>query len=104
MVNIIRCTNENQDFRELVVLLDSDLSLRYGEEQNQYTPYNKIDFIDTVVVVYDDGKPVGCGCFKKYNNDTAEIKRMFVRPEMRGKGISPSILSIYFFLSVRIFK
>jgi putative acetyltransferase len=92
MITVKRCTNENEDFRKLVVLLDTDLKSRYGEEQAQYAPYNKIDFIETVVVAYDDGIPAGCGCFKEYDTDTVEIKRMFVKPENRGKGISKHIL------------
>ena len=36
--------------------------------------------------------PVGCGCFKKFNNSTVEIKRMFVPLSFRGKGISKKLL------------
>jgi GNAT superfamily N-acetyltransferase len=93
MITVKRCTNENQDFRQLVVLLDADLRATYGEEQAQYAPYNKIDFIETVVVAYEDGKPAGCGCFKEYDPETVEIKRMFVPHEKRGKGISKRVLS-----------
>ena len=37
-------------------------------------------------------KAVGCGAFKKYDDETVEIKRMFVRPENRGQGIGVEIL------------
>jgi GNAT superfamily N-acetyltransferase len=39
-----------------------------------------------VVVLYLDNKAVACGCFKK-GKDTLEIKRMFVLPEVRGRGL-----------------
>jgi GNAT superfamily N-acetyltransferase len=92
MISIIRTTSENKDFRELILQLDLDLDGRYGKKQEEYNKYNVIELIDTVVVAYNSSQPVGCGCFKQYSNDTVEIKRMFVKNEMRGKGISKMIL------------
>jgi N-acetylglutamate synthase-like GNAT family acetyltransferase len=37
-------------------------------------------------------RAIGCSAFKVYKDDVAEIKRMFVNPEDRGKGISLKIL------------
>jgi GNAT superfamily N-acetyltransferase len=92
MFSIIRTSSENKDFRELIIQLDNDLNARYGKEQSEYDKHNVIELIDTVVVAYDGNQPVGCGCFKQYGNETIEIKRMFVKNEMRGKGISKMIL------------
>jgi len=92
MILIKRTTSRNKDFRELIALLDSDLNNRYGTEQTVYDQYNIIESIDTVVVAYLNNIPAGCGCFKIYDSDTIEIKRMFVKTEMRGKGISKLIL------------
>ena len=36
---------------------------------------------------------VGCGCFKPYSANAVEIKRMYVKTENRGKGISKQILT-----------
>ena len=36
---------------------------------------------------------LGCGAFKEYQPKVAEIKRMFVLPEARGKGIAVAILN-----------
>ena len=92
MILINRTTSENKDFGELITLLDGDLNNRYGTEQTVYDQYNIIEAIDTVVVAYLNNIPAGCGCFKIYDSDTIEIKRMFVKTEMRGKGISKLIL------------
>lgn len=35
---------------------------------------------------------VGCGAFKEFNDETVEIKRMFVPDEQRGKGIASKVL------------
>jgi GNAT superfamily N-acetyltransferase len=46
-----------------------------------------------VIIVYENGLAVGCGRFKVYDNDSVEIKRMFVKSDFRGKGISKLILN-----------
>jgi GNAT superfamily N-acetyltransferase len=43
-------------------------------------------------VLYTGGRAVGCGGFKRLDDRTAEIKRMYVAPEMRGRGIARNIL------------
>jgi GNAT superfamily N-acetyltransferase len=93
MINLVRADSNNSDFRELVVLLDRDLRIRDGEEHSFYAQFNKIDKICYAVVAYLDGKAVGCGAIKEYEKGVAEIKRMFVKPELRGRGIAKSVLS-----------
>lgn len=88
----IRTTSNNADFRKLVNALDEDLYQRNGEAQLQYRPYNQIDKIRHAIVVYVDEKPVGCGCFKRFDDETIEIKRMFVFPEMRGNQLAAHLL------------
>ena len=92
MINLKRTKSSNVDFNTLISLLDKDLYSRYYNAQSKYDSFNKIDLINTVVIAYDNGQPVGCGCFKVVNDFTVEIKRMFVKNEHRGKGISKMIL------------
>ncbi|MEZ5427957.1 MAG: GNAT family N-acetyltransferase [Pyrinomonadaceae bacterium] len=92
MLKIIRTNSENEDFRELVGLLDRDLSIRDGAEHAFYAQFNKIDMIAHAVVAYQAEEAVGCGAFKKYDDRTVEIKRMYVRPESRSAGIGAEIL------------
>ena len=93
MTNLVRTNSDNPDFRELVALLDADLQIRDGAEHSFYAQFNKIDRIREVVVYYEDEKAVGCGAFKEYSAGAAEIKRMVVRPENRGRGIAGEILT-----------
>jgi len=93
MTNLVRTNSDNSDFRELVALLDADLQIRDGAEHSFYAQFNKIDKIREVVVAYENEKAVGCGAFKEYSARAAEIKRMFVRPENRGRGIAGKILT-----------
>lgn len=92
MLKLERTDSGNDDFKALVALLDEDLRKRDGEDHSYFKQFNKIDNLRHVVVAYDHHEPVGCGAIKPYNGDTAEVKRMFVLPNMRGKGIAGQIL------------
>jgi len=90
---IKRTTSNNEDFQWLIRQLDNELWNELKEDQAQYDQYNKVPDLNTVVVVYVNDKPAASGCFKKYNADTVEVKRMFVVKEHCGKGLSKTILS-----------
>ncbi|PSL44852.1 acetyltransferase (GNAT) family protein [Chitinophaga niastensis] len=92
MINIIRTDANNTDFRSLVMELDKLLAKRNGEDQSFYEQFNKLDNIKHSIVAYVDGVPAGCGAIKAYETDGMEIKRMFVAPAFRGKGIATTIL------------
>jgi GNAT superfamily N-acetyltransferase len=44
------------------------------------------------VVAYEDGVARGCGGLKRLDERSAEIKRMFVAPAARGRGVARLIL------------
>ena len=88
-----RSSNSEPDFKSLISQLDKYLSIVNGEQDAFYAPNNVLDPLDTAVIAYYDGKPVGCGCFKKFNHESVEIKRMYVAPEIRGKGIASAVLN-----------
>ncbi len=92
-LKIIRTDSEDKDFRELARLLDEDLAIRDGADHSFYAQFNKVDAIKNVVVAYQNGEAIGCGAFKKYDEQSVEIKRMFVRHENRGKGAAVEILT-----------
>ena len=48
--------------------------------------------IQHVIVAYENNQPVACGAFKKFDSESAEIKRMYVLPQHRNKGIAASVL------------
>lgn len=92
MLTIKRTNSSDKDFHSLVKKLDQDLWSRYGEVQLQYNQYNIIESNNTVVIAYIDEQPVGCGCFKPFDESSVEIKRMYVDDLHRGKGIGAAIL------------
>jgi GNAT superfamily N-acetyltransferase len=91
-VRISKTTSENIDFVNLIAALDKSLWERYPELKTNYWGNNILELNPNVVVVYLHDKPVACGCFKKYDQNTIEIKRMFVSPEARGMGLAQTIL------------
>ena len=93
MQELIQTTSENQDFTNLVLLLDADLKIRDGEEHEFYAQINKTAILKNVIVCYESEIAVGCGAFREIDSQTVEIKRMFVLPDYRGKGIASKILS-----------
>jgi len=92
MYKLLRTNSDNLDFRKLVEALDKYLAVCDGDEHAFFAQYNKIDLIKHVVVAYEDGIPQGCGAIKPYEEGVMEVKRMWVAPEKRGKGIASLIL------------
>ena len=93
MIEIVRSAEDNADFLSLVELLDAELRIRDGEEHGFYAQFNKPVGLGGVVIAFDDGEPVGCGAFKRYEEGVAEIKRMYVKPESRGRRIAALVLA-----------
>lgn len=92
MVTLHRTTSDNEGFRLLIEKLDKELQSQYKEQQAIYDQYNIIESNGNVIVAYDGEKEVGCGCFKKFDEQSVEIKRMYVAEEHRGRKIGASIL------------
>ncbi len=92
MITTIRTQSDHLDFQTLVKALDIELQLRDGAEHAFYAQFNSIATIKHVVVAYEEDQAVGCGAFKHYDDETMEIKRMYVHPLHRGKGFASVIL------------
>ena len=94
MITLGRTTPDNPDFLMLVEELDKELWVRYPVIQEKFAPHNKVDGTGRIVLAYSDGKTVGCGCFRPMDEEgTIEIKRMYVLPALRGRGIAGLILN-----------
>lgn len=93
MIELKRTSSDDPDFLALIGLLDQDLWRRYPETQQFFQGFNKIKLDAKAVVAYDNGKPAGCGCFRAAGNGhVAEMKRMYVIEEARGRGIARQVL------------
>lgn len=85
---------EDMDFARLCVRLDQSLDELVGAkfQRSVYDQYNKRDSIHDVIVVYQQGTPIACGSFKRYDEDHAELKRIYVEPECRGMGLGTELV------------
>lgn len=92
MLKLVRTDSSNEDFISLVKLLDADLAIRDGNEHVFYHQFNAIDALRFVIVGYDNGTAVTCGAIKEIYSDATEVKRMYTRPEHRGKGYAAILL------------
>lgn len=86
----------NQDFIELCHLLDAYLNDLVGGEENrtQYLRYNTLGDIHDVVLAFEDDNPIGCASFKFFERGIAEVKRVFIKKEYRGKGVSKQLMGL----------
>ncbi|QLE00046.1 GNAT family N-acetyltransferase [Galbibacter sp. BG1] len=92
MITLIRTDAAHTDFKKLVKHLDRYLAVMDGDAHEFYDQFNKIETLTEVVLAYLDETVVGCGAIKPYDLNTAEIKRMYVAPNCRGKGVASIIL------------
>lgn len=93
MITFQRTSHSNPDFQNFCEALDAEFWVRYPDTQQNFEPYNKIDGSARIIVAYEEGLAIGCGCFRSKENKVVEIKRMYVRPDRRGFGIAGRILS-----------
>lgn len=92
MLQLKRTDSTDADFIQLVQLLDADLAVRDGAEHAFYAQFNKVHMIQHVVIAYENNTAAGCGAFKPFDTDSVEIKRMYVLPAHRNKGIAAAVL------------
>jgi GNAT superfamily N-acetyltransferase len=90
----VSTNGNNSDFIELCKMLDNNLDELVGGniQRKQYEKYNTLEDIKDVIVVYENETPVGCGSYKYYSENVAEVKRVFVKKEYRGQKIAKKIM------------
>jgi GNAT superfamily N-acetyltransferase len=92
MIHLQRTNSSNQDFIDLVKELDAYLKITDGDEHDFYNQFNGIENLQHTIVAYHNDQPVGCGAFKPFDENSVEIKRMYLKSEHRGSGIASEIL------------
>lgn len=91
------CRGDESPARELLEGMVLDLEPLYGRIDGDGTPSARPDDLwrphGQLLVGWDEsGTPVCCGGVKRLDDRTAEIKRMFVVPEARGRGHASRLL------------
>jgi putative acetyltransferase len=78
----------------LIAQLTSELSVRYGDDggADAFKPDDVLVPGGAFLVARVARQPVGCGAIRPLDSGVGEVKRMFVKPEARGKGIARRML------------
>ena len=81
--------------RTLIEALNAELSSRYPEEGACHFRLDAEELADgrgAFLIASRAGKPIACGAVRRIEERTGELKRMYVRPEERGRGMGRVIL------------
>lgn len=91
----IRLESYNSEVvQRLIQSMADDLAKFYGPAS--YPPQDPTLWAPprgAVLAAYLEGEPVACGAIIAFDAQTAEVKRMFTRPEYRRQGIAAAILA-----------
>jgi putative acetyltransferase len=95
VVDIRRSTLTSPDAVRLISALNAELTAAFPEpgathfslSSEQVGPGH-----GAFVVAYLDNIAVGCGALRRLDEATAELKRMYVDPSVRGRGVGRAVL------------
>ena len=65
-----------------------------GDDSVYYTRYSQNENIKNVWVAFFDDLLIGCAAYRKKSTDVGEVKRIFIKKEYRGRGISKLLLDM----------
>lgn len=87
-------TDAGQLFREYASSLEIDLSFQdFAKELTLIAvQYNKP--AGALILAYSGTHAVGCAAVRKLDDETAELKRMYVQPQFRGLKIAQKLLQL----------
>lgn len=83
---------QNGGFLRLAGELDTFMRGCLGDRQNAFDAYNGASELSDVALIKDGDRAVACGALKRHMDGTAEIKRVYVNPEYRHRGLGRQIL------------
>jgi GNAT superfamily N-acetyltransferase len=94
-VHIRRRTLASPDAARLIAALDAELTTTFPEPGAAHFSLRDAQVVagdGAFLVAYLDDVAVGCGAVRRLDEATAEIKRMYVDPSVRGRGIGRALV------------
>jgi GNAT superfamily N-acetyltransferase len=94
-VQIRRSTLASPDAVQLITALNAELMAAFPEPGATHFSLSGEQVAEgegAFLVAYLDDLAVGCGALRRLDETTAELKRMYVNPSVRGRGIGRALL------------
>ncbi len=93
MIVISRESPHRDDVVALIRASDALMQSLYPAESNHLVDVDSLARPEVhFLVAREDGRALGCGAFVRGGGNQAEMKRVFVDPAVRGKGVARAIL------------
>jgi putative acetyltransferase len=95
-VVVERCDIDSPTAQALIAALNAELTRLYPEQGATHfrlDPNEVAEGRGAFLIASRSGMPIGCGAVRRIDEEQAEIKRMFVRSEERGRGIGRALLA-----------
>lgn len=93
-MNIVSVNTSDQQALQLFSEHDDFMLDFLGDDKVYYTRYSENENIENVWIAYENNLPIGCIAYRKKSPDVGEVKRLFIKKEYRGKGISRELFSV----------
>ena len=84
---------DDADVQRLTGQQQAEIRARYGGKEEPGMKPSAADVTVVLVARDEDGTPLGCGALRDLGDGVAEVKRMYVLPAARGRGVSKAVLA-----------
>jgi GNAT superfamily N-acetyltransferase len=99
VLRIVPTSMSSPEGRALERACSDDIMVRYGSDEpeeplpaEEFAPPTGAFFVGLLEVDGGDLLPVACAGIRRVDDATCELKRMYVAPEARGRGIARTLL------------
>ena len=94
-IEIRRGSLTSPDAGRLIAALNAELTATFPEPGATHFSLSGTQVAageGAFLVAYLDGAAVGCGAVRRIDEETAELKRMYVEPSVRGRGVGRALV------------